>query len=148
MSGLWHNVSARHPSMVTIYVQIRMLTFPTSIEVLLNLFVHVPMFSLSSIYLFCLHTLPKEVKNVGSLQGTYGRFPCLPTHPQFIVKLVMRKMNSLSFQSGEVFTQVFFSKNWWFKKKNPNLWHNIPVYFLRSNFGKKKSRIFLIKKQW
>lgn len=76
------------------------------------------MFSLSSIYLFCLHTLLKQVKNVGSLQGTYGWFPCLPTHPQFIVKLVMRKMNSLSFQSGEVFTQVFFSKTWRFKKKS------------------------------
>jgi hypothetical protein len=69
------------------------------------------MFSLSRIYLFCLHTLLKEVKNIGSLQATYGWFPYLPTHPQFIVKWVMRKMNSLSFQSGEVFTQVFLSKN-------------------------------------
>jgi hypothetical protein len=53
--------------------------FPLQFEVLLNLFVHLPMFSLSSIYLFCLHTLLKEVKNVGSLQGTSGWFPCLPT---------------------------------------------------------------------
>jgi len=95
-----------------------MLTCPTSIEVLLNLFVHLPMFSLSSIYLFCLHTLPKEVKNVGSLQGTYGWFPCLPTHPQFILKLVMRKMNSSSFQSDEVFTQVFSQKFGDLKKKS------------------------------
>lgn len=46
------------------------------------------------------------------------------------------------------FLPKYFSQKIDDLKKNPNLWHNIPVYFLRSNFGKKNSRIFLIKKQW